>query len=194
MYVRKKHIEALADDILRESGIVEPPIPVEAIARQHGLEVRYQPLESNLSGFLYPFDGHAVIGVNTAHPKVRQRFTIAHEFAHFMLRHDDTLHVDRGFPLNRGSAHSAPSDPTPEGPGVLRRDELSSKGTDVREREANLLAAELLMPRQMLSEDWRRMGTVDITDEEAIMGLARRYSVSTQALVLRLSNLGLFEQ
>lgn len=76
----------------------------------------------------------------------------------------------------------------------MHRDQLSSQGVDVREREAKLLAAELLMPQLMLADNWKQIRLVEISDDNAIIDLARRYGVSAQALVIRLINLGFISQ
>lgn len=175
MPIRKKRIETLAVDILRESGVSEPPVDVESIAERQGLLIDFQPLQSDLSGFLFHDEQHAVIGVNSSHPTVRQRFTIAHELGHFLLHQSDPLHVDRAVQAKF-------------------RNELSKQGTDLDEIEANLFAAELLMPRIMIAQDLHQNDVVDILDDHFFNELAQRYNVSTQALLLRLMNLGYIEQ
>ncbi len=174
MTIRKKQIEALVEQVLTQNHIAEPPVPVEAVARKNGLQIRFQRLESDLSGFLYCTVKQKVIGVNSFHPKVRQRFTIAHELGHFLLHQNDILRVDRIV-------------------YARLRSTLSSQGSDPEEVEANLFAAEFLMPRNALARDLAQIDTVDVLDETLIVDLARRYHVSTQALLLRLTNLGYVE-
>jgi Zn-dependent peptidase ImmA (M78 family) len=175
MPIRKKRIEMLVADILRECDVNEPPVDVESIAEKQGLAIEFQPLQSDLSGFLFHDEQYAVMGVNSSHPRVRQRFTIAHELGHFLLHQSDPLHVDR-------AVHAK------------FRNELSKQGTDLDEIEANLFAAELLMPRMMVAQDMHQNDVVDILDDHFFSELAQRYSVSTQALLLRLVNLGYIEQ
>jgi Zn-dependent peptidase ImmA (M78 family) len=175
MSIRKKRIETLVTDILRECEVSEPPVDVEAIAEKHRLLVHFQPLQSDLSGFLFHDEQHAVIGVNSSHPNVRQRFTIAHELGHFLLHQNDPLHVDR-------AVHAK------------FRNDLSKQGTDPEEIEANLFAAELLIPRMMVALDLHQNDVVDILDDHFFNELAQRYNVSTQALLLRLMNLGYIDQ
>lgn len=174
MLVRKKRIEALVEELLQASNVTEPPVPVEAIAKQCGVQIHHQPLESDLSGFLYSHDQVSVIGVNTQHPKVRQRFTIAHELGHFLLHKGSELYVDRAFQMKRNT--------------------LSSQGTDVHEIEANRFAAELLMPKNLIAQDLEQVEDLDLADEAAISKLARRYHVSAQALLFRLFRLGYFTE
>lgn len=174
MAVRKKRIETLTQKILSECNVGEPPIPIEAIAKRYRLQIRFQALQSDLSGFLYREQEDGVIGVNSIHAKVRQRFTIAHELGHFLLHQNDPLHVDR-------AVH------------VKFRSNLSKQGTDVNEMEANSFAAEILMPRDFIAREFEQSEPIDILDEDFIIQLAHRYNVSIQALFLRLMNLGYIE-
>jgi Zn-dependent peptidase ImmA (M78 family) len=163
-------IRALIERVLGEASIAEPPVPVERIARMHGLRLRFVPFEGELSGLIAPEGEYVVIGVNALHPAARQRFTLAHELGHYFLHQHDRLFVDRNFQ-------------------AMRRDERSSKGVDVREIEANEFAAELLMPSRMLERDVDG-AALDLVDDETIRALAERYRVSLQAMVFRLTNLG----
>ena len=97
------------------------PVPVEAIANALGAEVRREPADDDISGFLYRDRQHrtTVIGVNNLHHPHRQNFTIGHELAHFLLHEGDAVHVDRRSLVNL-------------------RNTASSEGTDLKENEANL--------------------------------------------------------
>ncbi len=58
--------------------------------------------------------------------------------------------------------------------------------SDIEEREANLFAMELLMPRAFLLADIEKMGGVDIEDDAAMTKLAKRYKVSVTIMAIRL--------
>jgi Zn-dependent peptidase ImmA (M78 family) len=73
---------------------------------------------------------------------------------------------------------------------VKRRDERSAKGVDLDEMEANLFAAELLMPIKFLQQDLKRVGELDLLHDEKVAQLARLYQVSNQAMAVRLGHLG----
>lgn len=177
MTVRKKKIRSLVQQILGEAGVTKAPVPVEQIARDQGAELRIEGMEasdnSNISGFLYRERDKAIIGVNAAHHPNRRRFTVAHELGHLLLHGPadgirvDDVHVDRAFHL---------------------RSQLSSEGTDPAEREANFFAAELLMPEHFLTTE---VQSFDPADDAAAKDLAKRYGVSVQAMMIRLSNLGI---
>jgi Zn-dependent peptidase ImmA (M78 family) len=157
--------------LLRQCGIHEPPIKVEAIAKSLGVVVRFEPFEDDISGVLYRDESSTIIGVSSLHHSNRQRFTIAHEIGHLIL-HEMEVHVDKGY-------------------RVVLRDSVSSKAVDPAEIDANRFAAELLMPASILRQDVR-LYLHDIEDDAELRNLARKYRVSTQAMAYRLGNLGLF--
>ena len=173
MAVRRKHIRALVERLLAEHQVTTPPVAADRIARELGLAVVWAPAEDELSGFIFrdKEKDNAIIGVNSNHHPNRQTFTIAHELGHFLLHEVDDVHVDRRF-------------------RVWLRDSASSEGTEIDEKEANLFAAELLMPTQLLIQDLKRIRDVDLLDEDVLARLASEYSVSTQAMTFRLAYLG----
>lgn len=182
MAVRRKMIRSMVKSLLEKNDVSKPPVPVEKIARLSGLEVRKQTLQnrdSDISGFILRSGKDAIIGVNSGHAGVRQRFTIAHELGHYLIHSHglDQVHVDRRFE-------------------VRFRDQLSSEGTDGDEREANYFAAELLMPKQFIEADLSSVDKMDLVDDKFISfisELADRYDVSVQAMVFRLANLGIIK-
>ena len=166
--------DGVRDDVGGRRVEVHAPtraVPIKAMAHVEvllGIEV---DLEGDISGFLLRRDdGSPVIGVNSHHPRVRQRFTVAHELGHYLLGDEDSLHIDRKFELKL-------------------RSNLSSQGVDSDEIEANLFAAELLMPVFLLNQDLEDTQPFDISDESEIRKLARKYGVSSQALMIRISSL-----
>jgi len=174
MTIRRNRIRRLVDELLHADQLDRPPVPVRKIIEKHGVKiVEHANQATDISGLLFRHVSEVVIGVNIAHNPARQRFTLAHEFGHFLLHgvsSPDALHIDRGF--------------------VVRyRDSTSSQGTDDEEREANLFAAELLMPRQFLQADLAEKA-IDLVDNETVEELAARYQVSTQAMAFRLANQG----
>jgi Zn-dependent peptidase ImmA (M78 family) len=176
--VRRKHIRALVEKILTEQNIKTAPVKAAKIAKALGVKVQEEKAaEDDLSGFLYRDRkrNRAIIGVNANHHPNRRNFTIAHECGHFLLHDFDDVHVDRHFK-------------------VWLRSETSSQGTDLEEKEANLFAAELLMPASFLERDVDEIGTLDLVDEDVLNNLAARYGVSAQAMTFRLAYLGYLQQ
>jgi Zn-dependent peptidase ImmA (M78 family) len=75
----------------------------------------------------------------------------------------------------------------------MRRDSLSAQGTDPREKEANLFAAELLMPAHFIARDLPALTRTAASEEKVVEEMAEHYAVSEQAMGIRLSYLGYIE-
>ncbi|WP_019998652.1 type II TA system antitoxin MqsA family protein [Aureimonas ureilytica] len=146
--------------------VARVPVDVEGLARDLGISIaRDTRMTMNSSGSITRQrrpTGVAgfLISVNGREHVHRQRFTIAHEVAHYVL-HRDRI----------GDGITEP---------VLNR---SFEGQDPIEREANAMAAELLMPETSLREAFADTG--DVAE------LARRFKVSPESMGWRLFALGL---
>jgi Zn-dependent peptidase ImmA (M78 family) len=180
MLVRRKLIRERALDLLRRFSITKAPVPVDKIAERLGARIVEQSAPDELSGFVLrdPSKNLVVIGVNAEHHNNRKRFTIGHEVGHYLLHEGERLHIDK-----RWSGHR-----------IKLRDGKSSTGTNIDEMEANLFAAELLMPVPFLDIDLGKLATQNLSDDEKILKLAEKYEVSEQALTLRLQYLGCIQQ
>ena len=53
-----------AEELLREHGVVAPPVPVEALAQRRGAEVRYTVFDDDISGLLLREGDSKIIGVH----------------------------------------------------------------------------------------------------------------------------------
>lgn len=167
-------VERAAQRLLAEQGISRPPVPVERLARDLGADIRYQAFDGDVSGLLYREGDVRIIGVNSAHSKTRQRFTVAHELGHLILHRGRPLIVDKQVRVNL-------------------RDGVSSLATDREEIQANRFAAALLMPSEWVERLALAVVTKhrSLSDEELVGQLADRFRVSGQAMSYRLVNLGL---
>ncbi len=168
---KKREVEKRAEQMLRDAGIRSIPVEIMKIAEHLGIRVVVQPLEDEVSGVLVIRNGRAAIGINEDHHPHRQRFTVAHELAHYLLhRGASQLFIDSTL--------------------TFYRDETSADGIYEQEIEANAFAAALLMPGDRIREEVndRRL---DLYDERTILRLAERFAVSQQAFTIRLMNLGL---
>lgn len=154
--------EDAAAEVLEVLGIDHAPVDVETVAKRCGVVVLLWPFDDALSGLAIDSETGPVIGVNESHAPNRQRFSIAHELGHVLLRHLDSFHVDIG---------SSAEDGNP--PNYNWR----------HERGANDFAAALLMPRPMVLGSFAK--------NQSVAALAREYQVSTLAMGFRLKNLGL---
>lgn len=156
-----------AEKILEITIIAKPPVNASIVAKRLNLPVFYWEFPDEVSGIFIVEDSTASIGVNVLHPNVRQRFTIAHEIGHFIYHEDSDLFVD------------------------FVEMELAPHTYDDKQREletkANQFAADLLMPKKWLREDFGKHGV------EGITLISQLYEVSEQALWFRLLNLKLVE-
>ncbi|EPJ45201.1 MAG: protein of unknown function DUF955 [Osedax symbiont Rs1] len=103
------------------------PIKVGAIAKSFGLIVKKSTLQGNISGEIKETDGQIIIRINRHDVKYRQRFTLAHEIAHFLL-HRSYI-----------------------GDGIVDDALFRSRLSTAIEVEANSLAADILMPMSLLT-------------------------------------------
>lgn len=162
-------IRRRAAELLESVGYNGGAVNIELIAKKLGATIRYAPYEGEMAGALIRGNGVTVIAVNSAHHKNRQRFTIAHECGHLLYHADTNFFVDKTF-------------------SVQRRDDISSKAIDKSEVEANQFAAEILMPYSYVQRDVIRLN-VDLEDGSDVAKIAKKYSVSPQAMTYRIANI-----
>jgi Zn-dependent peptidase ImmA (M78 family) len=163
-----------AERLVRSLDIFDAPVDVKNVARRLGVSVMEEEL-GDVSGVLVRRAATGVICVHRGHPKVRQRFTIAHELGHFVLAHPmepgEQVHVDKDYV-------------------VSLRDNRSATGAYQKEVEANAFAASLLMPASFVRSAVSALDSDEITDG-TIESLADDFGVSAQAMTIRLSSLGI---
>jgi Zn-dependent peptidase ImmA (M78 family) len=80
----RRIVERQAAKLLRLREAFEAPIPEEVISHLPRIEVHRSHSLGSLSGICHWEGSHWRITVNARHALVRQRFTIAHEFAHVL--------------------------------------------------------------------------------------------------------------
>lgn len=152
-------------------GTYTLPIDVHQVAHDLGLEVIEQELEEQISGLLVIKDGRGTIAVNKSQHLNRQRFSIAHEIAHYLL-------------------HAPGSGVFIDATPVFFRDSISHEGRSLDEIAANTFAAELLMPHNQVLAVLRDE-PLDAFDDSLLRRVAAMFGVSVQALTIRLTKLGL---
>ena len=131
------------------------PVPVESIAEDLlGLAVGERD-DLEVSGMLLPAERQ--IWLNASESPARQRFTLAHELGHWVCQHLEGRSV----------------------PVFYRATEVGVGEGRLLEREANVFAAELLMP-----ED-------EVRTAAGYGEVATRFGVSGEAMAWRLYSFGL---
>lgn len=165
----RKKIQQIALGLLGED--LSLPVKVDKIIRKQGIKLIPYEMGDDVSGILIIEHNNSTIGYDKNESKVRQRFTMAHELGHFMLHKDGELFVDKGFKTMYRPSSNTPSD-------------------QWQEWEANEFAACLLMPQNLLEEEFKKL-EVDYEDDSWIKKLADDFQVSLSAMSIRLSRLGL---
>lgn len=139
------------------------PVKLSTIATALGLSVKAATLPVGISGEIRPSIGNPnkfIIKVNRHDSDRRQRFTVAHEIGHYLLHKDQ---------IGSGIEDD-----------VLYRSSLS----DRREAEANRMAADILMPMELIDAALERAEALGIEDVASY--LADEFEVSETAMKIRL--------
>ena len=160
-------VDAREEKIIKKAheSLLGSPVNLKLLARDLGVQYRNENMPSGIYGFLEKTSAGFVIGIKYDDIWTRKRFTFAHELAHFLL------HRDR---LEEGQAFR-------ENVFLLRDTESKNVLSRADERQANRLAAHILMPISKLREAFapgQPMYTV--------AALAKIFDVSLQAMQIRL--------
>jgi Zn-dependent peptidase ImmA (M78 family) len=152
----------LREQYVATFGGAELPVPAGSIAEDLlGLHVLEADLDG-ISGLLYPARRRIVL--NAADPAVRKRFTLAHELGHWICQ--------------------CQNEDGPEVEVFCRAEDVTlDPAARAVEREANVFAAELLMPEPAVRDAWA--GDAD--------ECAEHFGVSGEAMRWRLYSFGLGE-
>lgn len=114
-------VKKLARNFIKKSKIKDPPINLKDIFKNLDSEIKVNGKDlGSEDGFSI---GSNLITYNSISPRVRQRFTVAHELGHIVLGHNNRSRI-----IDFGSK-------------------------DINEQQANVFASELLVPLQMLKRE-----------------------------------------
>ncbi len=166
---RVEEVEHIAEQERHRLRLGSAPIvDLVGIVESAGLRVVGADVgEDDIDGALFVTEEPGAFAlINRAKPPVRQRFTLAHEYAHFLMHRHRAAHVDRQ--LLDDQSHM--------------------------EKSANAFAAAFLMPREDI-EAQLRLFTGGARRRKPLplyawIALRRRYLVSMSALGWRLYDLG----
>ena len=153
----------------------EYPINIIKIAAENGIKVFTSTMNEDVSGMILispepikKYGTNKLILVNYSDCEARQRFSIAHELAHYFLHYKGTSYF-----ANR-SIHGYSS---------------------ITEAEANTFAAELLMPCALIKKEFDKFILIHsgkpITRDMIINNIKNKFLVSYEAAEIRLEKLRL---
>lgn len=162
-----RHAALLADEERRRLGLGDGPLPHlrEILESDVGLRVFSIPLPARIGG-LFGFDDElgACIAINSSQRWERQRWSMAHEYAHFLTRrHRPEITVS-----------------------VTHYQRVPAS-----ERFADHFARHLLMPDAGLARRWQAAAAAGPPTTATLLGQADWWGVSFQAFALRLEQLRL---
>jgi Zn-dependent peptidase ImmA (M78 family)/transcriptional regulator with XRE-family HTH domain len=175
----------------RRLNLGDSPLPdIKEILDGQGIRVAFVPLPNDVSGLTIHEAGVGIlVAVNDGHGRLRQRFSLAHEYAHVLLDRESS-----GSIISRGDSRA-----------------------ELIEMRANSFAAVFLMPDEGIRRYMQTLGkgkpsrsVADVFDETNVMRvqrrskpgtqqiriydlvlIAHRFRVSNIAALFRLQNLGL---
>ncbi len=172
--MRTADIEKFTEDLLRRHDLFKASIDIKKIVKKESIPLIPYELGDEISGMLVLENGQARIGYNQDHHKVRQRFTIAHELGHYFLHSksdEDKLFL----------SHAQ----------VMFRKNTSKEVSFKKEKEANMFAASILMPKFLIEEAYDKILNENskIDDDQIVWHLSTQFVVSQLAMSYRLKNL-----
>lgn len=162
-----EHFDSKGYDILDDLELDVPndyQIKVEEIINSFNIKVKKsKTMEDNKSGCYDSRDN--VIYVNSSEIEQRQKFTLAHEFGHYILKKQNDVISNR----------------------LSSMDDYLTFEEKINEREVNSFASELLMPKKLVEMALKK---IDDNDERSIIHeISRRMNLSRSFVNFRLYNL-----
>lgn len=157
----------------KQDKIEKGNIDIVQLAKSCNIKVIGKELEHDESAYIcYNSNtNNFSIYVNPNHCKERQRFSIAHELAHFILHNDKVREFGQ---VDRQGNYS------------LSKDE---------EDAADCLAANILMPNDLVCEHLSKLNINDKTNnisESVVQAIAHEFNVSFYASITKIRSLGFY--
>ena len=145
------------------------PVPIEQIINDCGIILKLIFDENGSSGSIkVTNDRKYIISVNVLHIYGRQRFTMAHELAHYIL-HKDEIDVN----------------------GISDDAIYHSGKSELIEIEANRKAADIIMPSQSIINQYMKYKPQKTETHVLVNKMAIDFSVSELAMEIRLQSFNL---
>lgn len=145
------------------------PVDIVSLVLKQGLKISYFNPAQSKSSTLEKVSGlldkkNKTIYINSTDSEERQRFTIAHELAHFMYNHNEDKY------------------------GLNYRD--GNKARTSAERQADDFAGELLMPSPVVRKKLKEYSDAKPT----VVEMANLFGVSKDAMRVKLETMGVISQ
>lgn len=148
--------------------MAKAPVDIEAIFAELGVQYEKQLMNDGASGAIARNGDNFVVTVNALESETRQRFTAAHELAHYLMHRD--LMGD-GHRMHRDTLYAG---------GEQSGDRIFNPTHEI---EANRIAAQIVMPKKLIEKEYN--------EAPELGALATKFGVSKAAMEIRLKTLGL---
>lgn len=163
----------IAKELIKSLGIKTCPVPIVQILNDLGFSVFKSDIkDKNISGFIAinpdfknKFGTDKIIAIESTDTIGRQRFTLAHEFAHYLFDFDEENNTDYFDTYN------------------------IEKSDTENEKIPSRFAAEFLMPDFLFEQKYREFE--NYTNYERINKLVDAFNVTLKAVNKRIEELGL---
>lgn len=163
----------MAKELIKSLGIKKYPVPIVSILNDLGFSVFVTDIkDKNISGFIAispdykdKFNTDKIIAVESTDTIGRQRFTLAHEFAHYLFDFDETNNAT-----------------------FFNTYDIEKSNTN-KETIPSRFAAEFLMPDFLFKKRFSELK--DLTYYEKINQLVDDFNVTTKAVKKRIEELNL---
>ncbi len=145
-------------------------LDLDAICQAYNIRLLEGTFEDeNQSGALVKNeDGWSII-VNEAHSRNRKRFTIAHELGHFFAVQYESIQAETYLEEQGGIIRDY---------ALMKRMEEVEDGKYQVERQANMIAAEILMPDQLVQQLYEKgMSVVEMAEQFGVSEIAMAYKL-----------------
>lgn len=170
---KNREIEDLTENIREMYGIIDYPVEPTVIAKILNIPIQEVDFKMHdgyiVSGGIIKESNKFKIYINRKDTMNRKRFTIAHELGHYFLHHLS----------NKGQYVD------------LHKEETIDK--NIEERQADMFAAALLMPRNCICEKYNMFKILGFGQDTIIDKLSRLFLVSKPAVRGRLKKLNLIK-
>ena len=162
----------LANLLIKKLHINNYPIPIVSILNEIGFSIYTSEMPSNISGFIAidssleeRFGTDKVIAVSNEDKIGRQRFTLAHEFAHYLFDFDDIKDERYVDTYN------------------IKKSDKKSESVPSR------FAAEFLMPKDMFYNRYKELKATRLSMSVLVYQLSLDFNVSQKAVVKRFTEI-----
>lgn len=152
-------------------------LDLDTVCAQYGIELLEGRFEDdNQSGAIQKKNGDWIIIVNEDDPLNRKRFTIAHELGHYFAVLKGSVQAEI-YMEEQGNIIKDYA--------LMKRTEEVEEGTYQIERQANMIAAAILMPDKLVQQLYEK------DPKPSKSELAEQFGVSETAMAYKLSSMGI---